>query len=101
MKRMLKRGRGIMVVDFPLLFETRMEGEFDKVVVVYAQRSHQLHRLRRKGMEAKDALCRINAQLPMQKKLSKAHYIIDNRRAYSFLKAQAHTLYRKLLRCLQ
>lgn len=97
---MLKQETDIVVVDVPLLFEARMQKMFDKIIVVYARKEDQLQRLRKKGMSTKEALLRISSQLPIQKKLANAHYIIDNRGTKDFLKKQAAIIYKNLSKCL-
>lgn len=68
----------ILVVEIPLLYETRSANLFDFVLVVDCSKKKQLQRLLKKGFSKKDALKRIRAQIPLQEKLKKADLVIDN-----------------------
>jgi dephospho-CoA kinase len=79
-------GARAIVVDIPLLFETRKSAEgadaalpFDATVVVYAPESLQIERQRaRDGCSREDALRRVRAQLPLDEKRRLADFVIDN-----------------------
>lgn len=69
----------LIVVDVPLLFESRMEDEFQEVLLVYADPSVQLERLMaRDGLTREEAQLRLNAQIPIEWKKEWADVIIDN-----------------------
>ena len=66
------------IVDIPLFFET---GRYpiEKVIVVYAPREVQVDRLiQREGYSRQEALKRIEAQMPIEEKRTKATWLIDN-----------------------
>lgn len=66
-------------VGIPLVFEAKMENLFDEIVLVYAQDELRLERLmKRNKLTEEQALQRINAQVPQQEKLQKAHKVIFN-----------------------
>jgi dephospho-CoA kinase len=73
-----ERGDEVVVLDIPLLFESGREGEFDTVVVVAAPPDVQLERLVAKGYSEAQARARIAAQLPLEDKVRRAGYVIDN-----------------------
>lgn len=69
----------LVVVDVPLLFESRLEGMFEQVMVVYIPRELQIERLiRRDGITEEQALARLQAQLPIDEKRRLADLVIDN-----------------------
>jgi dephospho-CoA kinase len=71
----------LVVVDIPLLFESRLDKlfEFEDILVVYVPRAIQLERLMaRDGMSREDAERRIDAQLPIEEKRKLADVVIDN-----------------------
>lgn len=69
----------LVVVDVPLLFESRMEDEFQEVLLVYVDPSVQLERLMaRDGLTREEAQQRLNAQIPIEWKKEWADVIIDN-----------------------
>ena len=68
-----------VVLDIPLLIETAAHERVDLVVVVYATRELQIQRLMvRDGISRQEAMKRIDSQLPLEEKVSSAHYIINN-----------------------
>lgn len=69
----------LVVVDVPLLFESKLEQMFEETVLVYIPRSLQLTRLeRRDGLTRQQAESRLAAQMPIDAKRELADYIIDN-----------------------
>jgi dephospho-CoA kinase len=84
------RGKGVEIalVEVPLLFEAKWEKRFDAVVVVRASKKKCLARLAAKGVSRKEALARLGAQIPIGKKVKKAHCIIDNGKGPAMARAQ-------------
>ncbi len=79
MWRRVQESNGDMVLEVPLLIEKGEHERVDLVVVVYATREVQIQRLmRRDGMSRGEAIKRIDTQLPLEEKVSYAHYIINN-----------------------
>jgi dephospho-CoA kinase len=68
----------VAIADIPLLFETRREADFDKVVVAYCPVAVQRARVvERDGLSAAEADRRILSQIPIEEKAAKADYVID------------------------
>lgn len=76
----LKRSpEAVLVYDLPLLFEAGMHNLVDWIVLVYVSPKVQLIRLQqRDNLSRKDALLRIQAQMPLEEKKKYAHTVIDN-----------------------
>ncbi len=69
----------LVIVDIPLLYESGLEELFQKIVVVYVPREVQISRLmKRNGLTYEQAEARLNAQMDIEVKRTKANYIIDN-----------------------
>lgn len=69
----------LVVVDVPLLYESKLESMFDEVLVVYVPREVQLKRLmERDRLSLEQAEQRLRAQLPIELKKQRADYVIDN-----------------------
>lgn len=69
----------LVVVDVPLLYESNLQGMYEKVMVVYVPRELQLRRLMdRDGISLEAAEERLKAQWPIDKKKELADYLIDN-----------------------
>ena len=85
------------VADIPLVFETGRDKEFDAIIVVAAPRETQLQRLmERNKLSKEDAERRIAAQLPIDQKVKKATYVINNVGTFDELNAQVDDLIKKL-----
>ena len=74
-----QRGDRVVVCDIPLLFEKKMTGKFDRIVLVDAPRPVRLERLvRERGLRETEAMDMIVAQMPAELKRARADFIIDN-----------------------
>lgn len=75
----LKNGEGCVVLDIPLLFESKLEHFVDKIIVVYVDEDVQLKRLlERNQLTKEEALERIRSQMPVKDKIELADAVIDN-----------------------
>ena len=85
------------VADIPLVFETGRDKDFDAIVVVACPREMQLQRLmERNKLSKEDAEKRIAAQLPIDQKVKKATYVINNDGTFESTNAQVDALIQKL-----
>lgn len=72
-------GRKVVIMDIPLLFESRLQHFADKILVVSVTEENQLKRLmERNGLSETEALARISSQLPMSVKEAGADAVIYN-----------------------
>ena len=80
LKREQASGKGLTVVlDIPLLFESRLGHMADKTLLVYVDEQTQLNRLmNRNSFSEEEALLRIRSQMPLREKLELADEVIDN-----------------------
>jgi len=68
-----------VIVDIPLLFESKREALFDQIIVVYVSPEEQLSRLmKRDSVDKELALLRINSQMRLMEKVQKADIVIYN-----------------------
>ncbi|KAI9080255.1 hypothetical protein K1719_037649 [Acacia pycnantha] len=73
------KGHKIIVLDVPLLFEAKMDKFTKPIIVVWVDPETQIQRLMvRDGSSEEDARNRINVQMSLDVKRSKADIIIDN-----------------------
>ena len=71
--------KGILILEVPLLYETRMERLCDLVWVVWVDSETQIKRLMaRDGISRTDALKRIESQMPLDEKARRADLLIHN-----------------------
>jgi len=79
MRKKALESSGDIVLEVPLLIEKGEHKRMDLVVVVYTSRDEQLRRLTsREGISMEEGIRRIATQLPLDEKISVAHYIINN-----------------------
>ena len=71
-----KEGRAVAVVVIPLLFETKVETEFDAVICLACSETTQRQRLAARGWSSEQIQQRLAAQLPVAEKMSRAHFVV-------------------------
>jgi dephospho-CoA kinase len=92
-----KHPDALIIVDVPLLIETKAQKIFDKIIVVYADEDTQLKRLKeRNGFSPTEAGKRIASQIPLKDKLKHADYVIHNDKSLEDTKRQVEKIYKKL-----
>jgi dephospho-CoA kinase len=75
----IRSGENTIVLDIPLLFESNLTHLVDKIIVVYVDEHIQLQRLMaRNGLSKEEAEARVQAQMPLIEKVSKADAVINN-----------------------
>ena len=85
------------IADIPLLYETSREKQFDAVIVVACPRDIQLQRvMERNNLSKEDAERRLAAQLPIDKKIEKATYVIKTDGTFDQTDEQIAALIEKL-----
>ncbi|KAF7113026.1 hypothetical protein RHSIM_RhsimUnG0168700 [Rhododendron simsii] len=73
------KGYKIIVLDIPLLFEAKMDKWTKRIIVVWVDPETQLQRLmERDRTSVEEAKNRIQAQMPLNLKKTKADIVIDN-----------------------
>ncbi|MBO1514256.1 dephospho-CoA kinase [Metabacillus bambusae] len=89
----------IVVLDIPLLFESKLTYMVDKTIVVYVDEETQLKRLmKRNSYSEEEAKMRIGSQLPLKEKVKLADETIHNQGSIEETRAQVHGLISKLIR---
>jgi dephospho-CoA kinase len=74
-----QQSKSDVVLDIPLLIEQGGYEGVDLVVVVYTTRERQIQQLMaRDRLSREEAIRRVDAQLPLEEKVSHAHYVINN-----------------------
>jgi len=92
------RGDPLVVLDVPLLFETRGTDGLDAVILVYAPEELQLKRLTElRGMDERAARERIAAQMPIDEKRRLASHVILNTGTLDELRAEAERTWAEVL----
>lgn len=77
--RAIAKGESLIVLDIPLLFESKLTYMVDYTVLVYVNREKQLQRLmERNGFDKEEANARIRSQMLLDEKVKLADFLIDN-----------------------
>lgn len=93
MNRYLREGYQHVVLDIPLLFESRLTDWADRTLVVYVDPAVQLERLMsRNKLTKEEAMSRIASQMPLEEKKERADALINNNGTLESTKAQLITI---------
>ncbi len=71
-----KQNRPLAVVVIPLLFETRAESHFDRIICVACLPAAQNERLRMRGWTPEQIGQRNAAQMPVEQKIARADFVV-------------------------
>jgi len=88
----------ILIVAVPLVYERAYEDKFDKTIVVHTTEETALHRLGMKGVSRRDALLRLKTQMPIEEKMRRADFLINNDGTLNETTVQVEKLLKNLSR---
>ncbi|OPY87863.1 MAG: Dephospho-CoA kinase [Syntrophaceae bacterium PtaU1.Bin231] len=90
--------RAIVVSDIPLLVEVGAQDMVDVIVLVHVPPEEQIERLvRRNGIRREEAEARLAAQMPIDRKIAAADYVIDNLGTLEQTRRQVADLWERLV----
>ena len=93
LKHMIKKKKGSIVIDAPLLIEANAVNLVGKLIVVICHKEEQIKRLLKKGKYTEKEIEQIiKSQMPLKDKLKYADYIIDNSYSLDNTKKQVKEL---------
>ncbi|MDQ1001250.1 dephospho-CoA kinase [Neobacillus niacini] len=73
------RAEQVIILDIPLLFESKLTYMVEKTILVYVDREIQLKRLmERNDLSLEDAEARIKSQMPLSEKVALSDAVINN-----------------------
>lgn len=91
----------IVFVEHPLLYEKNSAAEFDKVIVVYTSPYIQIRRVMYRNtlrqLNLKQAISRVNAQLPLSVKINSADFVVDNSQDVKFTLIQVYKIVHNII----
>lgn len=97
-----RKGQQFGFYDIPLLFEKKLEKEFDEILVVWCTPEQQVERAVKRGKKekvtAEQILKRMAAQVPLADKIKKANYVIDNSADEAQLANETDRVLREILK---
>lgn len=89
----IANGAKTVIMDIPLLFESKLQHFVEKILVVTVSEETQLKRLMgRNELSEEEALARIKSQLPLSLKEKEADAVIDNNNSIEQTKEQLNTI---------
>lgn len=92
-----RNGTPLIIVEIPLLFETKWDKEMDSIIVVRCDLEQQIARCQEKfGLSREEVLMRIKTQKPLEEKIARADYAIDNAGSKSETLVQVRRIYQTL-----
>jgi dephospho-CoA kinase len=87
----------IAVVEIPLLYEGGYEKKFTRTITVYADYTTVLRRLEQEGITKEDILMRHCCQMPVQDKIRRSDFSINNNDSRDETLRQVREIYDSLL----
>ena len=73
------QGYKFAVYDVPLLFEKKLEKQFDEIILVYCEEKVQRDRVfKRDHLSPEEIEMRIRSQIPLREKITKSDFVIYN-----------------------
>jgi len=92
----IENGEKTVIMDIPLLFESKLQHFVEKILVVYVSEETQLERLiLRNQLTEEDAKARIASQLPLSEKIHSADAVINNNGTIEETAQQLEAILRK------
>lgn len=92
----LKARRGILVLDVPLLFESRMENLADTTVLISALAAKTIERSKKKGISSELAKKILSTQWPLSKKKRLADFVVENNGTTAELEAKIKAVMKEI-----
>ena len=85
------------IIEVPLLFESKMEKLFDKVIVVYCDKDKQIKRvMKRNKISKEEATSRVDSQMDINEKIKLGDFVVDNSGKLCNIKKQVNDIVSKL-----
>ena len=86
-----------IIIDAPLLLETKTKNLADNIIVVKGNDKIQIQRLLKKNKYTKQEIRKIiKSQMPLKKKLRYADFVVDNRGSLNEAKKQVDKIIKKI-----
>lgn len=96
-KRYNDQSKEILIIDAALIYEAKIEGLMDKIILLYLDEEEQIKRLlKRDNFSRKEALMRIRSQMPVKEKIKMADYVINTINSLDETKRQVEKIWEKL-----
>lgn len=92
-----KKDSSVVAILVPLLFEARLESEYDEIWTIFTEESVLKERLaKRNGLDSVEIEKRLAAQMSQNEKVMRANHVIDNSESLENTRNQIKTLLSKI-----
>lgn len=89
----IEDGKQTIIMDIPLLFESKLTYMVDKTILVFVDPNIQKERLmKRNHLSEEDAIARIRSQMPLKEKIQLSDAVIDNNETLEETKKQLNKI---------
>lgn len=88
--------KNVVVIEAPVIFERGYQNKFDIILTVYTPNDIAIERLKKKGISEEEAVKRLRNQFPIEMKVSKSDYSIDNSQTIEKTQGHVKKIYQKL-----
>ncbi len=97
LSKIASHGEGaVVIVEAPVIFERGYQNKFDRLVTVFTSEETALQRLEAKGIPGGQARKRLKSQFPVEMKVQKSDFAIDNNESRENTIRQVEDIYREL-----
>ncbi|GER94258.1 dephospho-CoA kinase [hot springs metagenome] len=86
----------IVIIEAPVIFERGYQNRFDKIITVYTSEDTAIERLKKKGVLEDDIRKRLKSQFPIEMKIKRSDFTIDNTCDIENTRKQVEEIYSKL-----
>ncbi len=86
----------IVIVEAPVIFERGYQNRFHRIITVFTDEDAAVSRLKEKGIQEEDARKRLKSQFPVEMKISKSDYAVDNSKDLESTRKQVEEIYTRL-----
>lgn len=87
----------IVIIEAPVIFERGYQNRFDRIITVYTSEEIAIQRLKEKGISEYNVRKRLKNQFPIEMKISKSDFAIDNAQDLENTRRQVIEIYNRLL----
>ena len=89
--------RRVCIAEVPLLFEKRLAGHFDKIILVVVTRPILIQRIIKKyGFSKRETFNRLSLYKPIREKIKGSDFVVDNNMNFRRLKKEVDLLWKKI-----
>lgn len=86
----------VVIVEAPVIFERGYQNRFDKIITVFTSEEIAIDRLKEKNISEDDARKRLKSQFPIEMKIKRSDFVIDNSQSLDYTKNQVEDIYKEL-----